>query len=66
MKKASEYRVHAAECRALAAGMPGGAQRDQLMAMAENWDAMASERVRLIERYPELALAGEIEEEDAA
>lgn len=49
----------------MAAGLPPGPQRDQLLAMAANWDQMAAERLRLIERYPELAHAGEAEEEGA-
>jgi hypothetical protein len=48
MKLASEYRQHAAECRALAAAMPQHDQRDQLLQMAETWDRMAEERERLV------------------
>jgi hypothetical protein len=58
MKKASEYRQHAAECRQLAAGVLG-AQRDQLIEMAETWEQLAAERSDLVRRHPELALAGE-------
>jgi hypothetical protein len=47
MKKASEYREHADECRKLAASMEGD-QRDQLLQMAENWDQLAEDRTRLI------------------
>ena len=50
MKKASEYRQHAAECRSLAAGMPNDEQRDQLNAMAETWDRLAEERERSVQR----------------
>ena len=46
MKKASEYRQHAAECRALAAQMQEGDQRDQLMKMAETWESLAQDRER--------------------
>ena len=65
MKKASEYRQHADECRALAAKMASGEQRDQLLTMAENWDQLAAERSELIRRHPELALRGEQAEEAA-
>ena len=45
MKKASEYRKHAQECRALAKRMAHGEQRDQLLAMAQTWDSLAEQRV---------------------
>lgn len=44
MTKVSEYRTHAAECRALAAAMPNEEQREQLLAMAETWDRLADDR----------------------
>jgi hypothetical protein len=62
VKKASEYRQHAAECRHLAAGVRGS-QRDQLIDMANNWDRLAKERSELVARHPELALDGEHREE---
>jgi hypothetical protein len=46
MRKISEYRQHADECRGLAALMPSGEQRDQLLEMAETWDRLARERER--------------------
>ena len=48
MKKASEYRQHAQECRALAKHMPPGEQREQLIRMAETWDQLAQEQARQI------------------
>lgn len=54
MKKASEYRQHAAECRVLAAKMDRVESRDQLLQMAATWEQLARERAALIERYPEL------------
>ena len=63
MKKASEYREHGRECRALAHGMQGE-QRTQLLNMAETWDRLALDRETLISRHPELALPGENEERD--
>jgi hypothetical protein len=62
MKKASEYRMHAEECRALASGMDG-AQRSQLLEMAATWDKLAIERSDLVRRHPELALDDEHREE---
>ena len=62
MKKASEYRQHAEECRALAQGMQGE-QRDQLIEMAATWEKLAHDRADLIRRHPEQAIAGEQEEE---
>jgi len=62
VKKASEYRQHAEECRALAKQMQGE-QRDQLLEMARTWDRLAEERFELVRRYPELALKGEHQDE---
>lgn len=47
MKKASEYRQHAEECRALAWTTPVGKQRDQRLEMAASWDMLAAERSEL-------------------
>jgi hypothetical protein len=58
VKKASEYRQHAIECRQLASGVQG-VQRDQLIEMAATWDRLAEERAELIQRHPELTLTGE-------
>ena len=44
MKKASEYREHAEECRQLAVRMESGEHRDQLLAMARHWDQLAADR----------------------
>ena len=63
MKKASEYRAHAEECRQLASKMDLGEQRDQLLGMARHWDDLARDRARLIANHPELALDGEHDEE---
>lgn len=49
MKKASEYRQHAAECRALAAKMMHDEERSQLLGMATTWDRLADERARSAE-----------------
>ena len=63
MKKASEYRQHAVECRALANTMDQGDQRDQLLEMAATWERLADERSELVRRNPELAFTGEHQEE---
>jgi hypothetical protein len=63
MKKASEYRQHAEECRQLAARMEQGEHRSQLLEMAATWDKLAQERSDLVRRHPELALEGEQREE---
>ena len=63
MKKASEYRLHAKECRELAAHMESADQRALMLQMAEHWDKLAADRVALITRHPELAHDGEHEEE---
>jgi hypothetical protein len=50
MKKASEYRQHADECRSLAARMEVGEHRDQLLKMAATWDQLAAERAQRAKR----------------
>lgn len=55
MKKASEYRKHAEECRALARQVPEGPQRDQLLEMARTWDKLADDRDALVRKHPEIA-----------
>jgi hypothetical protein len=63
MKKASEYRQHAKECRELASHMDVAEQRKQMLEMAEHWERLAADRAALIERHPELARDGEHIEE---
>ncbi|HEV2531493.1 hypothetical protein [Phenylobacterium sp.] len=63
MKKASEYRLHAKECRDLAAHMDSEEQRALMLGMADHWDKLATDRVALISRHPELAHDGERDEE---
>ena len=57
MKKASEYRKHAAECRILAKQMKQGEYRDQLLIMAETWDRLAAEREAAVRADPKSAVA---------
>ena len=56
VKKASEYRQHAAECRVLARKAISPEERDQLLNMAATWEQLAIEREALITRNPALAL----------
>jgi len=42
MEEASEYREHAAECRAIADTLDGP-HREQLLRMAQTWDRLAEE-----------------------
>lgn len=63
MKKASEYREHAQECRALAASMESPEQRGLMLQMADHWERLSNDRAALIERHPEVAHDGEHEEE---
>ena len=63
VKKASEYRRHAEECRLLASKTRAGPQKDQLIAMAVTWEKLAAERSALVRRHPELAIEDEHREE---
>lgn len=65
MKKASQYRQHAIECRQLAAGVQG-VQREQLIEMADTWERLAEDRSDLLQRHPELALDSELSEKPGA
>ena len=44
MKDASDYHRHAQECRALAARMKTGEQRQQLLRIAATWERLAEDR----------------------
>jgi hypothetical protein len=63
VKKASEYREHARECRELAQKMETQADREQMLAMAAHWETLAKERTALVRKHPDLAIEGEHEEE---
>lgn len=54
MKKTSEYRAHARECRKLASEMVRDKDRDLLLRMAADWERLARDRAELIQRHPEL------------
>ena len=63
MKKASEYRQLADECRALARDMANREHLSHLLSMADAWDQLAAERAEFVIRYPERAMDGEYQEE---
>jgi hypothetical protein len=63
MKKASEYRAHARECRDLAAKMEKAADREQMLSIAAHWEQLARDRANLIRKHPGLAIEGEREED---
>lgn len=44
MKKASEYRQYAIECRTLATSATSDEHRQMLLKMAETWDSLGSRR----------------------
>jgi hypothetical protein len=44
MKKAEEYRTHAAECRKLARQTRDEAEKEQILRVAEMWDDLALQR----------------------
>jgi hypothetical protein len=46
MRKVSEYREHAKECRQLARQIKDPAHQKQLEEMAQAWDMLAAERTR--------------------
>lgn len=48
MKKISEYRLHADECRLLAQRADSPEHRDMLLSMAATWDALADGRKRTL------------------
>jgi hypothetical protein len=54
MDKASEFRQHAEECRALAQQMQQGEHRAQLLKLAEAWERLAEDRSSMVRRHPEL------------
>jgi hypothetical protein len=53
VKKASEYRHHAAECREMAI-RANQFQREQLLKMAETWENLAKDREQQLARQERL------------
>ena len=64
MKKAADYRKHAAECRALARSTHKEDERKQLLKMADAWTLLADERELSRTTYPELTRRAEKEAAD--
>jgi hypothetical protein len=62
MKKVSEYREHAEECRTLARRSKAPEDREMLLNMAATWDSLAEERIKTAERQERLA---KLEREDS-
>jgi hypothetical protein len=60
MKKVSEYRQHAKECRGLAKTVRSPPHRDMLVNMAATWDRLAEDRIKTakgLERIADLEKA---------
>jgi hypothetical protein len=55
MRKLSEYRAHAEECRQMAAGMRDPVHKKQLEDMAEAWSMLAGEREKQLRKASERA-----------
>ena len=55
MKKASEYQVHADECRRMAASTANPEHKTALGEMAEAWESLARERVEHLRRKERIA-----------
>ena len=54
MDKAREYRVHAAECRALAQKAIDPSIEKALLQAAKSWDMLAEQRAAMVERRQKL------------
>jgi hypothetical protein len=50
MRKLSEYKDHAQECRRLATQMQNPAHKTQLQEMAQTWEMLAAEREKQLKR----------------
>ena len=55
IKKVSEYRDHAEECRRMAAGASNDEHRAALFQMAETWDKLAEERAGRLRQQQRIA-----------
>ena len=55
MKKASEYHLHADECRALASATSDPEHKAMLATMAETWETLAQQREAYVERKKRIA-----------
>ena len=55
MKKATEYKAHADECRAPAAGTSNPEHKAMLAKMAETWESLVRERTERLARNERIA-----------
>ncbi|HEY1981857.1 MAG TPA: hypothetical protein VGH13_17415 [Xanthobacteraceae bacterium] len=53
MRKLSEYKSHADECRKMATLMKNAEHKKQLQQMAETWDMLAQEREKQLTKTAE-------------
>ncbi len=51
VKDASDYRLHAEECRALAARMNTSEQREQLLKISATWERLAENQSDLSRKH---------------
>ena len=61
MKKASEYRRHAEDCRKLARSADSEEHRELLNTMATTWDRLADDRERMVAAEPQAAAPSQTE-----
>jgi len=55
MRKLSEYKFHAEECRKMAAAMKNAEHKKQLQEMAETWEMLAAEREKQLKKQSKAA-----------
>ena len=53
MRKVSEYKKHADECRKMAANTQNPEHKKQLQVMAEAWEMLATEREKQLKKWSE-------------
>jgi hypothetical protein len=56
MRKVSDYRKHAEECRLLLRGAKTEEHREMLREMAETWESLAVSREKILERRAQIDL----------
>jgi hypothetical protein len=66
MKKVSEYKEHAEECRALARTSKSAEHREMLLNMAATWDALADSRLKSTASHGRVARIEGLESGDTA
>jgi hypothetical protein len=59
MRKITDYRNHATECRTMATKAATDEQRDALLDMARTWNMLAEERERALEQKERIQALGE-------